>query len=49
MFYPLGKNSKKPYGKGGGASTHPLYVQGLKYTQLKTHIVRKSALRFAKI
>ena len=28
MFYPLGKNSEKPYG-GGGTSTPP-YVVGLK-------------------
>ena len=30
MFYPLGKNSEKPYGGG----IHPrLYVRGLSYTQ----------------
>ena len=30
MFYPLGKNSEKPYGAGGeGIQSPPLYVQGL--------------------
>ena len=30
MFYPLGRNSEKPYGGGGGAIHTPLYVRGLK-------------------
>ena len=31
MFYPLGRNSEKPYGGGGGGAIHtPLYVRGLK-------------------
>ena len=28
MFYPLGKNSEKPY--GGSGIYPPLYIQGLK-------------------
>ena len=49
-FYPIGKNSEKPYGEGEGRHPPPaLYVRGLRDTQFKTHTVRKSALRLAKI
>ena len=50
MFYPIGKNAQKPYGEEEGRHPPPaLYVRGLRDTQLKTHTVRKSALRLAKI
>ena len=43
MFYPLGKNSEKPYG-GGGDIHHPLplYVQWFKDTSLNNHQVTLS-------
>ena len=31
MFYPLGKNSEKPYGGGGVDAPPSLYVWGLSY------------------
>ena len=50
MFYPLGKNSEKPYGGkggggGGGIQPPPLYVQGLNDHRKKPAliIVGKSA------
>ena len=44
------KKLRKPYGEGEGGHPPPaLYVRGLRDTQLKTHTVRKSALRLAKI
>ena len=30
MFYPLGKNSEKPYGGGGGELASPLHVRPVK-------------------
>ena len=30
MFYPLGKNSEKPYGEGGGELASPLHVRPVK-------------------
>ena len=43
MFYPLGKNSEKPYG-GEVTSTAPLplYVQWFKDTSLNNHQVTLS-------
>ena len=38
MFYPLGKDSEKPYGGGGGlASTSPSHVRGLNVRLLPTY------------
>ena len=40
MFYPLGKNSEKPYGGGVTSTTPlPLYVQGFKDASLNNHQV----------
>ena len=42
MFYPLGKNSKKPRG-GGGGGIPPLYVRGLILMyKVKYNLVPKS-------
>ena len=38
MFYPLGKNSEKPY--GGLASTPPLYVRRLVKQRLNKTVAR---------
>ena len=41
MFYPLGKNSEKPYGlqgEGGGGIHPPLYVRGLKFVKINNNV-----------
>ena len=40
MFYPLGKNSKKPYGGPGGF----LYVRGLIRPSLESHLVKNAIM-----